>query len=103
PESQDASAAQPADMGLLFEMSSNLFVTANHKPSNTRALNINTIDEVPDSSWFTNRVGTTTVSAAQMAAGPVSGAAPASEHWSILGEKSAGATSGFTAKDANGE
>jgi hypothetical protein len=39
----------------------NLFVTARYKPTGLRAKNINTIDEVPDSSWFTNRIGTTTV------------------------------------------
>ena len=32
--------------------------TSRREPSNTRARNINTIDEVPDSSWFTNRIGT---------------------------------------------
>jgi hypothetical protein len=57
PESQDASKAQPYFMGSLYEMTTNLFVTARYKPSGTRARNINTIDEVPNSSWFTNRIG----------------------------------------------
>ena len=57
PESQDASKAQPYDIGSLYEMANNLFVTAGYKPSGMRAKNINTIDEVPDSSWFTNRIG----------------------------------------------
>ena len=48
----------------MYELAYNLFVTADYKPSNTRARNINTIDEVPDSSWFTNRIGSTEVSAA---------------------------------------
>src|SRR4051812_16273463 len=55
PESQDASGAAPVDIGLMYELSYNLFVTANYTPSNTRAGNVNTIDEVPDSSWFVNR------------------------------------------------
>ena len=59
PESQDASKAQPYEIGSLYEMTYNLFVTAGYKPSGMRAQNINTIDEVPDSSWFTNRIGTT--------------------------------------------
>ena len=54
----------------MYELATNLFVTANYKPSNTRAGNINTIDEVPDSSWFTNRIGSTEVSAADVARGP---------------------------------
>ena len=69
PESQDASKAQPYDIKSLYEMTYNLFVTSGHKPSGTRAKNINTIDEVPDSSWFTNRIGTTTITPEQIARG----------------------------------
>src|SRR5580765_1328059 len=61
PESQDASRIQPYGIRDLYEMSVNLFVTAGHKPSGLRAQNINTIDEVPDSNWFTNRIGSTPV------------------------------------------
>ena len=35
-----------------------------------RALNVNTVDEVPDSSWFTNRIGRKELSAAEIARGP---------------------------------
>jgi len=103
PASRDASGVKPWDIGLLYELSYNLFVTAEYKPSNTRALDINTIDEVPDSSWFTNRIGSTEVSAPQLARGPEIGPPPAPEKWVIIREKSAGANPGFTAKDANGE
>ncbi len=77
PDSRDASGVQPWDIGLMYELSNNLFVTANYKPSNTRARNINTIDEVPDSSWFTNRIGSTEVSASEVARGPEIGPPPA--------------------------
>ena len=60
PESQDASNAQPYSIQQLYEQIYDLFVVSGYKPSGTRAQNINTIDEVPDSSWFTNRIGTTT-------------------------------------------
>jgi hypothetical protein len=103
PESQDASGAQPWDIGLLYELSYNLFVTQGYKPSGTRARNLNTIDEVPDSSWFTNRIGTTSLSADQIARGPNVGAPPDPSHWVIIREKSAGANPGFTARDAKGE
>src|SRR5262245_32004193 len=73
PESQDASGAKPTEIGLMFEMAYNLFVTGHYKPSGTRARNINTIDEVPDSSWFTNRVGSSQVTAAEIAVGPAAG------------------------------
>ena len=103
PESRDASGAEPTDIGLMFELSYNLFVTSRHTPSDTRAGNINTIDEVPDSSWFTNRIGAQPLTAEQIARGPVSGAPPAPASWTIVREKTEGANPGFTARDANGE
>jgi hypothetical protein len=103
PESQDASGAQPTEIGLMFEISYNLFVTANYKPSGTRARNINTIDEVPDSGWFTNRIGSRPVTSDELARGPIVERPPAPERWVLIREKSAGANPGFTARDANGE
>ena len=68
PEPGDASGAQPWDVQLAYEMSVGLFATAGSTPSNTHAQNINTIDEVPDSSWFTNRIGTIALSPEAMPA-----------------------------------
>jgi hypothetical protein len=103
PESQDASNAKPYSIGSLYEMTANLFVTSRYKPSGLRAQNINTIDEVPDSNWFTNRIGTTTITAAEVARGPLRGAAPDPSRWVLIREKTAGSHPGFTARDANGE
>ena len=103
PESQDASKAQEYEIGSLFEMTHNLFVTAGYKPSGLRAKNINTIDEVPDSSWFTNRIGTTTITTEQIARGPLVGEPPDPSKWVVIREKTSGAHPGFTAKDAKGE
>ena len=103
PESQDASRAQPYEIGSLFEMSYNLFVTAGYKPSGTRAQNLNTIDEVPDSNWFTNRIGTTPITADDIIRGPNRGPAPDPSRWVLIREKTSGAHPGFTARDAKGE
>jgi hypothetical protein len=103
PETQDASGAEPVDLGLLFDLSYDLFVTPKRVPSNIRAQNANTIDEVPDSSWFTNRVGARELTAAEIARGPAVGTPPAPERWVIIREKTAGVNPGFTARDANGE
>jgi hypothetical protein len=103
PDTEDASGAQPSDIGLAYDLSYNLFVTADRKPSNKRARNINTIDEVPDSSWFTNRIGSRALSVDEVSRGPLVGSAPAPEKWVIIREKSAGYAPGFTARDANGE
>jgi hypothetical protein len=103
PEAQDASKAQPVEMGSLYELSYNLFVTAGYKPSGLRAKNINTIDEVPDSSWFTNRIGTTTVPTADLVRGPNFGEPPDPSKWVLTREKTSGSHPGFTARDAKGE
>ena len=73
PDSQDASRAEPVEIGLMFDLTYDLFVTGKRQPSNTRARNINTIDEVPDSSWFTNRIGARAITADEIARGPALG------------------------------
>jgi len=103
PESQDASVAAPYDPSQIYDLTFNLFVNAKHVPSGERARNINTIDEVPDSSWFTNRVGARALTADELVRGPNVGAVPDPSKWVILREKSAGAHPGFTAVDAKGE
>ena len=103
PESQDASKAAFHDIKSLYEMSRNLFVIANYKPSGTRAKSVNTIDEVADSSWFTNRIGTMPISADAMTRGANVGAPPDPSRWVLIREKTAGVHPGFTARDAKGE
>jgi hypothetical protein len=103
PESQDASRVQRYEIGSLYEMTNNLFVISGHKPSGLRAKNINTIDEVPDSNWFTNRIGTTTVTVDDIVRGPIRGAAPDPSRWVLIREKTSGSHPGFTARDAKGE
>jgi hypothetical protein len=103
PESQDASAAAPHDIKSIYEMTYNLFVTSQHEPSGLRARNINTIDEVPDSSWFTNRIGTMVVTPEQVTRGANVGAPPDPSKWILTREKTAGVHPGFTARDAKGE
>ena len=103
PESQDASRVAEHDIKSIYEMTYNLFVTADHVPSGERAKNINTIDEVPDSNWFTNRIGTTAITPEQMTRGANIGAPPDPSKWTLTREKTAGAHPGFTARDGKGE
>ena len=102
PESQDASRAARADMGDLYEMAVNLFDHPGYKPSGLRAKDVNTIDEVPDSSWFTNRIGTRTLTIDEIVRGPNVGAPPDPSKWIVFRQKIAGAHPGVTAKDAKG-
>src|SRR4029079_7480977 len=69
----------------------------------TRAKNINTVDEVPDSAWFTNRAGRRALTPEDVAKGPDTSAGPAPGTWTITSSKSDGVAPGFTVKDANGQ
>ena len=103
PASQDASRAQSSEIGDLYEMVYNLFEQPKYKPSGQRAQNVNTIDEVPDSSWFTNRVTERPLTAEDLMRGPNAGAPPDPSRWVIFREKTSGVHPGFTARDAKGE
>jgi hypothetical protein len=103
PESQDASGVQEWDVGLVYDLAWNLFVTPGRKPSNVHAQNVNTIDEVPDSGWFTNRILPRQLSTGDFVRGPNVGRPPNPERWVFTREKSAGYAPGFTARDADGE
>ena len=69
PESQDASGAAPSELVELYETATGLFAKPGYKPSGLRAKNLSTIEEVPDSSWFTNRVGARTLTIDEIAVG----------------------------------
>ena len=84
PESQDASKAQPYEIQLMYEQVYGLFVTKSYKPSVLRANKINTIDEVPDSSWFTNRIGTTAITTDAITRGTNVGAPPDPSRWVVF-------------------
>jgi hypothetical protein len=102
-ESQDASGAAAYEIGDLYEMTYNLFVQPRQQPDGVRAQNLNTIDEVPDSSWFTNRIGARPVTLEELVRGPIVGRSPDPSRWVITHHKSSGVHPGITARDANGE
>lgn len=102
PESQDASGAQPWEIGLLYDLTYQLFVTPRRAASGTRAGNVNTVDEVPDSSWFTNRIDRGLPYEA-LVNGAIEGPPPDPSRWTVVGEKAGGYAPGFTARDAAGE
>jgi hypothetical protein len=71
---------------------------------NQKAQNINTLGEVPDSSWFTNRIGLHPMTVEQLARGPNKGNGPdMSNPWTITSAKIQGITPGFVIKDSRGD
>jgi hypothetical protein len=102
PNTQDASGVQEWDILLMYDLAENLFTKPGDKNVNVRAQNINTVDQVPNSSWFTNRVGSKEISPEEIAKGPNVTDGPATGTWLIVSGKNDGVTPGFTAKDRNG-
>jgi hypothetical protein len=67
------------------------------------ASNVNALDEVPNSTWFTNRIGLRPMSPEDVAAGPTTGDGPdRSGTWTVIRAKTEGVTPGFNIKDAKG-
>lgn len=67
------------------------------------ALNVNALDEVPDSSWYVNRFSRRLLSAEEVARGAcASGDSEIPRPWTIVGGKPDGANPGFQIRDANG-
>ena len=69
-----------------------------------RAQNLNTLGEVPDSSWFTNRMSRRVLSVDELVRGPNQGAGPdMSTTWRIVGAKTEGDTPGLRIRDGRGD
>jgi hypothetical protein len=68
-----------------------------------RAQNVNALDEVPDSSWFTNRIGVRDMSLDEIRRGPNAPDGPETHRpWTVTGGKVGGTAVGFVIKDAAG-
>jgi hypothetical protein len=67
------------------------------------ALAVNTLDEVPDSAWFTNRIGSRPMSLEELLRGPGVSRPPSAEgHWTVLSGKNEGVTPGLQIQDSAG-
>ena len=72
--------------------------------SKAPAVNVNTLGEVPDSSWFQNRHGMFRTGLDDLARGPNTGSGPSREQpWTIIAAKAEGVTPGFRIRDAHGD
>ena len=92
---------KPHDLSKSYEFVANTFGETAH--SFGPALNVNTLGEVPDSSWFTNRIGQRDMTIDEVLRGPNTVDGPASGTWQVTGRPDAGITPKFTIKDARGD
>jgi len=86
----DRSVTGPIDRGLSL-------------PLHRRARGVNALDDVPDSTWFTNRIGVRDMSPEEIASGPQEDEGPERHMpWTIRSTKSGGTEIGFIMTDARG-
>ncbi len=71
-------------------------------PRDRRALGVNALDEVPDSTWFTNRIGVRALTPDEVRTGPLTDDPERHRPWTIHSTKIGGTALGFLVKDASG-
>jgi hypothetical protein len=102
PDPHDASGVQEWEIPLLWDLAYNSFGRPGDPQLNVRAGSINTIDEVPDSSWFTNRMLARPLALEDAVRGPLTSDGPADGTWTVVASKSVGMAPGFTVRDSRG-
>ena len=97
----DAGRATPIEGSNGYDFGEHTFL----KPGDRRdipAVNVNTMDEVPDSSWFTNRIGRREMSIDEIVRGPNSVDSINVDGWPIVRDKTSGITPGYRITDPSG-
>jgi hypothetical protein len=100
----DASGARPQEDSNGYDFLVNSFLDPGDR-RDVRALNVNTLDEVPDSSWFTNRIGRHDIPIRELVRGPdtLPDGRITFEGWVVSGGKGSGAQPGFRMRDPSGQ
>ena len=98
-ETQDAGGVASQDLSDPYDFLENTFLNPADS-ANIRAENVNTMDEVPDSSWFSNRILARSMSVDEIVRGPFKSNGPTPPPWRIVGGKTEGITPGMTIRDA---
>ncbi|HQZ38053.1 MAG TPA: helix-turn-helix domain-containing protein [Vicinamibacterales bacterium] len=100
PDPADASKVQSFSIHLSWDLISSLFIKEGDR-AQVPSVNVNTLGEVPDSSWFTNRAGSRRLTDDEVARGPDTTPGPAGD-WTVVSGKSEGVRPGFTIRDTAG-
>ncbi len=94
----DASKTKEIEGSNAYDFAENTFFPKGDK-RDIRAVNVNSLDEVPDSSWFTNRIGRGGMTIAEIVRGPNQLDTISIDDWPIVQEKSSGITTGYRVVD----
>jgi hypothetical protein len=97
----DAGGAREVRSSNYYDFIENTFMTPGEE-ADVPAANVNTLDEVPDSTWFTNRVGRRPMSIDELVKGPDRFQTLSINGWPIVEGKSEGLQPGFRVRDPSG-
>ncbi len=92
----DASSVKAQELSQYYDFLENTFALKGDQ-RDMRAMNVNTLDEVPDSSWFKNRITQRPIDDADLVRGPNSVEALHAPGWTIVAGKNTGLQPGFRA------
>lgn len=97
----NVASPKPATVADYYDFLENTFFErGDHR--HIRAVNVNTLGEVPDSNWFTNRHGRRTMTIEELVRGPDRGGPSREKKWQVIRNKQGGITPGFRIIDALG-
>jgi hypothetical protein len=94
----DATTALPVATGDIYDFVEHTFMPPGERVDRP-AMNVNTLDEVPDSSWFTNRIGRRRPTREQLVRGPDRQSPPDIQDWPIVAGKAEGKQPGYRVQD----
>jgi hypothetical protein len=92
----DASSAKERELPEYYDFLVNTFGPPGDR-TDLHAVNVNTVDEVPDSTWFTNRLGRRPMTVDEVVRGPDQADLNLGDGWMITRGKSSGFQPGFQA------
>ena len=98
----DASGVAVLEDSNLYDFVAHTFAHPGER-RDVRALNVNTLDEVPDSSWFTNRIGRNALSPSDIEKRPERVEPLTLDGWMVSGGKALGVQPGFRMTDKTGQ
>ena len=101
-DTRDAANMRTREIDVFYDTAENLFSSPGDVTPNVRAQNVNTVDEVPDSSWYVNRAGRAPLTKEALLKGPDTTNGPAAGRWIVVSAKKDGVTPGFTIRDSAG-
>ncbi len=94
----DVAIAAEIEASDYYDFVENTFFTPGEE-ADVKAVNVNTIDEVPDSSWFTNRIGVRPMDDEEIVRGPDRVERLSIDGWPIVRDKGEGLQPGFRVAD----